>query len=408
MSHTEDHFREILGSRLAGAEADAPGITWADFSRSRKKRTFVFWWWRVAVVAILFLGTVFYIKLPRSVNDRTQIGRKSNTASEIPSKDAEGNAVSKVPQKAGNSRKQAFSRPEVPSYSEIREITGYMETETPETPVNIEYHDAEMDFYGLGISIVKLNYTQRKSALIPEPVLYGFRDLKWKFKDGLYWKLQAGASLNMPQFRVTDAGRAFIHKDYEGIRRNSEQGMTGYGVQAALAKVSGRWVFSAGLGYSLSEIRGQYDFMYSEKPVIDIDGRIVNYAMSAPVNIRFGSRQKITFAEIPVSVQYRFSEKNKFILAAQLAYIPQFLSSISGELPNSVLLDHRETMRNVNYKGMASVFEIGLPLYKGIDLKSKLSVMPFYRLHLGLDQVQSLYKTKLNNWGLNCSYLIAF
>jgi hypothetical protein len=250
---------------------------------------------------------------------------------------------------------------------------------------------------------------REKPKYLDAEILYLTPAVKDIFKQSAFWQLQAGGSLSIPQIQVSSLGQSFIHKDYEHIRKSSEKGIAGYGLQIGLGKATGdHWLFSIGLGLSTVEIKGIYHYQYSEKPIIDIDGRIINYTTTANTSIEFDAVQKIVFSELPMSVQYLIKPNAPKTLGLKLGIVPQVLNSISGELPNSLFLDRKDQLQNSNFKNKSLSMEMGIPYYIKLKRNSAVAMLPFYRVNFGLNQVQSLYKTNLNNWGITCSYLSAF
>jgi long-subunit fatty acid transport protein len=120
-------------------------------------------------------------------------------------------------------------------------------------------------------------------------------------------------------------------------------------------------------GFQVLTLMAIITYNYSEKPFIDVDGKIINYLQSSAVNIQFESKHKLSFIEVPVNVQYTFIDKAKFGLGLRFGFFNQFLTSILGQLPNAVFLDEQEKMTTENFKIRTSAWQTGLQLHYKIN-----------------------------------------
>ncbi|MEZ4804433.1 MAG: hypothetical protein R2852_02820 [Bacteroidia bacterium] len=86
-----------------------------------------------------------------------------------------------------------------------------------------------------------------------------------------------------------------------------------------------------------------------------------------------------------------------------LAYSPQFLSALSGELPNALFLNQKESFSTSNYKSYASAFELGYrynwKIKQGLYFESIL----LYKYNTGFQHSKGYYKSKFNDYGIQCS-----
>lgn len=398
---------------------DADGIDWNAFNGKRKKRRIVFW-----LFSLLSLVLVGGLYLMFNYEGESKLSKKSTTSSPVSSFEPNTSNVAKSedPETYANADKQISYENDKQS-KVVKEKTVWPEnpaveekavhSEEPPTKENITEKQEirpispeEINVYSKPIpdlfTYTKPVYTAEKISenLRPSPVF----NIK---KSKLYWEIQAGPSLNIPNFHVTPSGKPFVHKDYEYIRKTSESAVSGYNFQMAIGKSVNRWNYSMGFGFSSFYMMGNYDFSYSDKPVIDVDGKIKSYLQSSPASIRFTSKQSLSFIEIPLNIQYTVIDKPKFSAGLRLGYVNQFLTGINGQLPNAVFLDERENLTTENFKLRTSCLESGLQFLYKINKKSGLILMPEYRRGLGFNQVQTYYKTNFNYWGLNLCYRAA-
>jgi hypothetical protein len=406
---------QLLFSQLSDASMDETGIDWNAFNKKRRRKRIVFWLFSffglVVITGLSLLLNEFtgneknnrpgYIVLSNpsktsiaaAITDTTNV----HSSSTIPASNQESKGY------VGSSKTKQIA---VPTQStKIKEVKlVYLQTDSvkggneEKNPSQDEINMASKKLVTV-FNFIKPFYTAEKVAqnALPYPV-FPIKNLK------LYWEIQAGPSLNIPNFKVSAAGKSFIHKDYEGIRKLSETAESGYNLQLSVGRTMKRWSYGIGFGLSSFNIKGNYDFNYSEKPVIDVDGKIENYFQASSVNIQFSSRQKLSFIEVPVNIQYLFIDKEKFGAGVRLGYFNQFLSSIHGQLPNAVFLDERENMTTENFKIRTSSLQAGLQLHYKINAGSSLILMPEYRKGMGFSQIQSYYKTNYSYWGINLNY----
>ncbi len=414
MEDKHNDIDQLLFSQLSDASMDETGIDWNAFNKKRRRKRIVFW-------LFSFFGLGALVGLSLLLNDFTDNEKNSkpgytvlsnpskasiaatitDTAAVPPSSIATSNEAPEG--YAGKSKTKQIAEP-IPS-SKIKEIkTVYLQTDS------VKGGNEEKNSSGDAINMaskklvtvftfIKPLYTAEKAPqnTLLYPV-FPVKNLK------LYWEIQAGPSLNIPNFKVSEAGKSFIHKDYGGIRKLSETAESGYNLQLSLGRTVKRWSYGIGFGVSNFNIKGNYNFNYSEKPVIDVDGKIENYFQSSSVNIQFTSKQKLSFIEVPVNIQYLFIDREKFGAGVRFSYFNQFLSSIHGQLPNAVFLDERENMTTENFKIRTSSLQAGLQLHYKINAGSSLILMPEYRKGMGFSQIQSYYKTNYSYWGINLNY----
>jgi hypothetical protein len=404
---------QILFSQLNDASMDADGIDWDSFNKKPKRKRFVLWFF--ALFGLVSLAGVFLLFNNYSNNNKQNLPlsnslSQSNTSTTSSSLDtlnknktANNFAQNSVVSTTGLSKATKMMDPKIAE--ELQEINAakvYLNSSISKIEETIEpansFSMRPKDLFEI-FNFIKPQYT---TVLVPQiSIAYPYFIPK---KKKTYWEIQAGPSVNIPNFKVLASGKSFIHKDYEGIRKISEAAESGYNLQLNLGKSVNRWSYGIGLGISSFNINGNYNFNYSEKPFIDLDGKIINYLQSSAVNIQFESKHKLSFIEVPVNIQYLFIDKAKFGLGLRFGFFNQFLTSIHGQLPNAVFLDEQEKMSTENFKIRTSAWQTGLQFHYKINPNTSLILMPEYRMGMGFNQVQNHYKTNYSYWGLNLNY----
>lgn len=419
----ENQFRNILGDKLFDAQMDAPGISWADhlqYTEKKKKKRVLFWWTLAA--SLFFIGAVAIVVFTHKSNSHNATTQKislDKKQSSVPT------PIENFSFKSGDNPVKFGISDQLNSNKSARNVTRNNSPDVHQTVLKTADNNiaipqtlndtakrlriAYPEIYGLNIRQEFFPVVLPRTLLADN--IYGYKSKSFSrpyFAPGLYWDVHVNLAAVQPRFAVTNLGIAFVHKDYQGIRNSSENGLYGVGLNAMIGKRFSKWSISAGLGISLSELKGIYDYTYSEKPIIDINGRIVNYAISSPVKVSFTAKQKMIFTELPISAQYFLRKKSNSLWSLQFTYIPQFLNSVEGSLPNSVMLDEKEILQNGNFKNTSHAFEIGFPVQRGIGGNSVIYFTPYFRSGLGLNQVLSLYGTKINNLGISCGFTSHF
>ena len=406
---------EILFKLLNDASVDEPGIDWDAFSKKSKRKKILVWFYLstgfVILTLLVYLISGMYLKTnPQQSKEELALGQN-----ELPlPKKTEKPAIAQGEPKTMNQRfktketANTYTAHRLMKRNNTFKVTDLTFQPTLDnTPV---LHDIEPD---LTFDILPVNLqgkmindfqfqalpVEQFQLAVLKPVV-----LKNKIQGGLYWEIQAGPSLNIPNFKVTNSGKQFIHKQYEGIRKHSESAESGYTLQLGFGKSIKRLCIGVGVGYSYFTLRGDYNYNYSEKPVIDVDGSINGYLPAVATNISFSTKQKLSFIEVPLNLQYTLMQLPKLNLDLRLGYVNQFLTNIEGQLPNPVFLDEREAMSSENYKTRTSSLQTGLQLSYKLDKKTSIILMPEYRYGIGFKQIQSLYKTNFSFWGLNLTY----
>lgn len=404
----------LLFNTLTDFESDGNGIDWNSFEKKRKKKRAIAWYWLAAsICALICISSYLIFESNRDKKVKvTQENRKNTDNQPI---------VNNTKKESNFKEKSSLNSDYQNTNSQKTEIKPEIYPIAEPTPV---YKDIYDDIY-FDISNLNHNNSDRKPDVpidIIKPIENGSLRLKSltnfqyeltslakkpeKFKlNTTRYKgiIELGYSSFMfsNSFKVSELGKAFIHKDYEKIRQMSERPDGGFDLGLRFGRIYGNFEFLFGINYSRRQLAANYDFNYSEKPLIDADGRIIGYDYNTPKNIRFESRQTFNFVETPLTVRYKlktFSNRHSLLLHA--TFTPQFLKGISGQLPNPQFLDIRENLGTENYKNSMFGYEFGL-LY-GIPLgKSfRLNLQPYTTLNSGFKQVKSFYSDRFNLYGM--------
>lgn len=419
MEENKDHIDSLLFEQLSDAEFDDKGIDWNSFQKKNKKKRAVFFYRIAAGIALLIITGIaisFYqnqeIKpiVVESNSDSDQLKNKHNQdlQKQDASKEINENDVVSTKSNASDSKsKRTYSPAEISSTLNKPVLS----TPNNETPLNkaiakesIEHFSMEQylqlkEFGPIDVKFVKdeLNLAKHQKNI-------------FKRKDSnaikYYFEAELGAQYNQAFFRISEIGRSFIHKDYEGIRKNSEMGQAGYNFRVSFGRRFKNFDLGLGIGLSKTSISGRYDYTYSEKPIIDKDGKIVSYNSTNPTNIRFDSKQELTFVEIPVILKYKISQKMKSRTNVHLSLAPQFLKGISGQLPNAQFLDMREQLSTENFRSFSMNLELGFNYSMRISEMLHFNITPYYSRNSGLKQVESFYSTRFNYLGIRSGIYI--
>ncbi|MBS3914620.1 MAG: hypothetical protein KG003_08975 [Bacteroidetes bacterium] len=437
---------DILHDKLANASLDADGISWEDFQNKKTKRRAVWWWWAsgaatIAVVLVCFnwignisenvKGQETSTAQNKSSESISPKGILLNPGANLRQRNSGNNSVSQSGNYFNRNQHAMENRSKHNGFNtyrnapvgqiaqdqladnELKEINPIYENEkqyqsTEEIAAEIyKKVDAathsNMDSFNHA-PFVKLAEKDVNSISKNKDKNSDKNGIDLLHIKGLYFQLQAGANLNYPNFLVSSYGSQFIHKNYENIRKNSEKGLWGYSFQLHAGKEVGRFAIETGLGFTFMEIAANYQFSYSEKPIRDIDGRIVGYNNTTPEWIQFKNTHKYYFTDIPVMLKYTVFNSPKKILRLKTGAVAQIMNGIQGSLPDAVLLDQREKLRSENFKSFSTALDFGLEYGWKKGDKNQWILAPYYRKNWGLDQVQSLYKMRFNYFGFALSY----
>jgi hypothetical protein len=421
---------EQLFEAFQDASMDAPGIDWNAFERRRKKkkRRMILWLCFAGLILSGVAVTLFIEGQSGSLKyDRAGVELKEDPENESMNNSQSPNVVL-TPEASIAEKKEKVTVTEKVNVSakgkkeSSRKVLNPSRVSTP----NIESQSIEVDkaaetgsiTYEIPVESRSPQIIEEGSGLMPSGLQkfpYEYPSLENTIKgvkklqastiklSNIFLQFQAGPSVNFPQFRVSELGKAFIHKDYAGIRKNSESGLAGYGFQATAGVSIKKLDLSMGLGLSGTRVYGNYDFVYSEKPIFNPDGSIVSYNTTSPSLVRFNSSQNYTFVEFPLYIDYTIFSKNKMRTSLHFGMVNQFLKGISGELPNALFMDRKDKLSPENFKSYSANLELGFRFSHQFNRRLQLAISPVYRKNFGFHQVQSYYTNKFNTIGLQFS-----
>lgn len=394
----------LLRERLHGLESDAPGLGWDAFMQHRKKRRYTLFWSLGFVLLALLSATALYIGYRKSAEKHQPVAKKHTIQTR---QQLHPNQDSRQTVQASSGHMAVIQsvktqQPELSAGSFLAPDTHAL----PATPVRFHDPDTLPGLYFRPLRQLSEMLAQPQSRLPALAIAYHKLNQidSWSW----YWGLSMGAGIFKPVTQSTASGQAFVHRDYSALRRRFEAGLFSQNLRLQMAAMKGNWMFSAGIGVHRQAVQANYDFVYSEAPVIDRDGRIIAYAAAIPQRIAFNSTHYLTSTELPVSVAWRFRNARDYSLYLRLGAMPSFIGSIKGSLPDPVLLDRRENLSPVNYRISSQSFSLALPIMFQTGTNGRLELSPEWKWHSGLRQVHGHYLSRYNQSGITCSYYVRF
>lgn len=406
MKDKRSDIDHLLQQVLDDFELDAPGIDWNAFQDKRKKKKrALFWWLSAAVIAIaLLIGYSGYYNRAVSVKPTLSAAPSDNNA-DIPDY-AETSAPSKdITQTTAAPKFKKARRNERPDNPPVAaDYTGsvLIPDVSDDAPLDqmILKHEQTVneDAAERYSSLKKL---RPYHSVFNLPVYFAHPKLKVNPSGKNLFEISASAFAYSNNFRVSELGKAFIHKDYEAIRQKSEHPDGGFDLRLAFGRKLGRNEFMLGFSYSQRKISGSYDFDYSEKPLIDADGHIIGYDVNTPKHVQYTSKQTLTFVEVPILFRRELKVlQNGHRIRLNIGFVPQFLKGISGSLPNAQFLDLKENLSTENFRNTVIGGELGLSYLMPVTKGVYLNLQPYYTYNSGFKQVQSYYFNRFNYFGL--------
>lgn len=396
----------LLRDKLHGLESNASGLGWDSFQQYRKKRRTIVWWYAGAVMLALVTSAALFNGYRISDEKRALLNAEPAAAPLLNQKfnrqqDTWPSARANEAGLSGTNPKVSFSR-----------ASGEGQFLTPDSPVLHGLPVASGDTCVFTVLPFRPILRLPEFAFRPQSELQALLAERQSLRQAdswqWYWGLSLGAGLFKPVTQATGTGLAFIHRDYAAVRRKFEVGLFSQNLRLQTAAVRGSWMFTAGIGIHRQATQANYDFVYSEVPVIDGDGRIIAYAAGNPQHIAFSSTHYLTTTELPVSVSWRWKKARDYSLYLRLGTAPSFLGSVKGTLPDPVLLDRREKLSPVNYHASSQSFSLAMPLLLRTSSNGRLEFYPEWKWHTGLRQIQGHYLSRFNQTGITCSYYVRF
>lgn len=410
-----------IAKTLKNAEADTEGIAWEDFERFRdkKKRKRLLW---IGFTAVLICGIILScLSFDQGKNEIINNGHNtpgtgmqagaisSDKGTEMPGLTDKGSE--------NTEHKKNLESSNIPDEKlpVLRKTIHYGENESkpvfksipepelinPVSEFNSNGFEDVLERYSI-LSEIKFKhqsdqeifpgYNDLDAASFPRRSSHSFR----------FVRVQSSAMLNYSRLMISPVSRDFIHKDYGAIRNNSESPKSAWNFSISAGQEFRNFDFDIGVGIQSLSIGGNYDFIYSEKPITDLGGRIISYDQSTPVSVKFRSTQRYTFMEFPLSFNW-YPHRHYKNTGLHIAWIPLLLRKIGGDVPNALYLDRTDELNNVNYRAWSSGIELGLKQQFKVAGGLRLELMPFYRNGSGLKHSKNFYKSQYRFLGLQCS-----
>lgn len=429
MKPENKHIDELLQQVLESAELDDTGIDWAAFQDRKKNKRRALVWWYVGAAIVVFTTGLFVLFNSRSIElnsnlQRSQTDIRTNSNSDL-TKQATANKTpeQKVTQSEQPKTKSDVKAQETPNpltspkilhlKHYTRRILTSKRSDFPNNIKSIQPSDSteQANKFASDKPFLLIDYEDIRQSRVNgiKTFAYNFSktenirraQLKPKAHGKNLFEISASGFACNSIFRVMDLGKAFIHKDYENIRQSSERPIGGFDFRMSFGRIRGKAEFLIGFGYSNRTLQGQYDFIYSEKPLIDADGRIIGYDVNTPKRIQYTSRQSLTFVEVPLNFRYALKTNRKgHQMRLHLGFVPQFLKGIQGQLPNAQFLDFKETLSTENFRNTLLGGEIGLSYLLPLKTGMAIQVQPYYTYNSGFKQVNAYYKSSFQYFGL--------
>lgn len=401
-----------LNAKLSNIELDGKGIAWNDFVYKRKKKR-AFFYFKTIGFLVLGLGalTLGFSQLCHSNSSQLKaanVHEKFGTISSTTHTEKKYNKLIN-----NDLLTSTTKHTETADASTLRSTyrRNLLTIETPTTSVdntdviseiNPSAVQNHLQLVAAQFIPTQIEVTEKQSLIDP---VEGIKKPEEKTQIKTYIELGFTGLSASQNLKISQLGNSFVHRDYSSIRNAAETGKYGLGLNFSYGKIIKDLEVSIGLNYYKLNSNSHYNFIYKDRPIIDIDGKIVGYNSGNEKQINFSSKQSSSFIEIPLQLDYYFKNKNPFSLnkkGLHLGLYPQFLQSNLGQLPNAQFLDLKDNLNTENYKTGMMGLEFGISIKHRINQNTAIKLMPYYRLNSGLRQVQSHYTTQMNYLGLKC------
>lgn len=409
MKDQHSDIDHLLQQVLENSELDAPGIDWTAFQDKRKKKKRLLYWWLSAAVIILASLIGVLGQYDRQTEIKTSLSPEPsvNKADIQTPEETTASSAEITKNSIDLTRKVKDEQTRVNDihtrFADIDNITEWENTSRIYDP--LPELSAMRNDRLLNEEMTK-RYTRLKNIQAFKwdfdlPVRFAHPQLKINAAGKTILEFGASAFASGSNFRVSELGKAYIHKDYEAIRRKSERPDGGFDLRLAFGRKIGRNELMLGFSYSQRRISGSYDFNYSEKPLIDADGHIIGYDVNTPKHIQYTSQHTLTFVEVPILFRRELKVlQNGHRIRLNIGFVPQFLKGISGSLPNAQFLDLKENLSTENFRNTVLGGELGLSYLIPLSNGMYFNLQPYYTYNSGFKQVQSYYYNRFTYFGL--------
>ena len=352
MDRHNRHIDDLLFNKLADSTAEADGIDWNSFeARTRKKR--LGFWLVGSMVAIVILISGWFMfdftgqqKQPKLLENHLQNQLNlSDTAQSASANESHNDSVpvtisldmktidTIVESSRANNQPLPRSIENKPSGDSL----------SPSLKSSELVHVAYLPMTDLFSSWPMLN----PMALVVEDSFPWLRSFGLGNKlpmKSYFVRFEVGPSFAKPSFQISSSGSRLMHRDYLKIRAKSESTSVGYHASGSYGKQFGNWTPHVGLGISQNAVFADYDYSYSDRPVLDLDGTILGYQEQTKKRVKYASQHSYAMLELPVGVGYTVVTSSQWTLSLEGQFAPQMLFSAKGKLPDMVFLDQQEAM----------------------------------------------------------------
>jgi hypothetical protein len=411
-----------LNLKLSNIEMDGKGIAWNDFVNKRKKKKAFFFFKTFGFSTLVLAGLFMYL----SPFCKTQIPKTNGQGHLISQHSAN---IKNASNQSGITKKNKNNKliiRDLPNTTQATQkilvedipLNGIFKQWNIQAEIPSELNDKQLIISQNTTTFDENNLPLKQANWIPISHILPDNEVSINPVENSEKKPDDPKSKTFIEFgitgisstqhlRINELGKSFVHKDYAGIRNAAENGRYGFGFNFSCGKIFNNWEISIGLNYNRLSSKSHYNFIYKDRPIIDIDGKIIGYNSGNEKTINFTSLQSSSFVEIPLQLDFYIKNKNPLNFnkkGLHLGLYPQFLQSNLGQLPNTQFLDLKDNLNTENYKTGMIGFEIGVNFKHKINDKVNIKLMPYYRINSGLRQVQSHYTTRMNYLGLKCMF----
>ncbi len=402
MNSENNHIDDIISETLTGASVDASGIGWDSFQQKKNKRLAIFWAKIAGVIVIV--GTSLMI-LKSSINTANEtIIEHSESISIIKDtlNDAEldqSNNLSKFePSTSENPKKK--TQQTNPSKISLKEYKHQTKTATEKSEsvistgrsiqvLNITPKKLKAFDYGFPLHNSLEPYTNEAFSLLDTIIKES--DTKRSFV-----KLGLSSSFSSPSLTLGKQGEVLVHKDYSSIRNSSENGAVGYQFNVVGGLTFNRVSPFVGIGFAKNVASANYNFEYSEKPVLDLDGTIIGYQNESPTTVQYSSKHQYALINLPLGIEFKLIDKNGLNVSLVSLLNTQIVTKSAGTTPNPLFLNEQNRLSLNQFKLNTYSYGIGLNLTKKLNNYSWY-FEPTYNFGSAIHQVNNLYSTSFNS-----------
>lgn len=398
MGNKKNHIDDILlRSATAPREVNAD-LSWDGFTtyqNGKKRKRLFLWWFTGAAIAIMGIGLL----VPRSVDtnvDGATPKSEQNTIIQNPDIKHDDLAESKDFMQNDTSAPSASKEPIAPPTEgkQTAKVVSQV-SEIVEIDWSIDVPEiVAKPFYGFAIPAFPRANPSRIVLMAPE------KDDKQSKENTWTSEISAGVAFANPTLKPKTSGSAFLHKDYLDIRNQFENKRFGYSIDLRRKRSFGKWSMSLGIGLTSLSTSANYDFQYSDRPILDLDGRVLGYTKQSELSIKWANNHNYLFVNLPLQVQRQIFNQNNQRLALYLMGEPTILSSANGSTPDAQFLDQKDALDLANYRLTGVSLGGGLKYYTRL-WNQQCFIDARYVQYNGSTHQKNLYTTSMGLFMIN-------